>query len=154
MDFLRAAIESSKRYGHMTCVMMLDLDGFKEVNDKFGHDMGDRVLVKAAERLRRSVRRSDILSRMGGDEFLVLVPILKTAENAVGMGRKIVNSFKEPLEVDGISHRITVSVGAAVFPQDGVDAIELIKKADRAMYKVKRNGKDGFSLYSNFVKES
>ncbi len=154
MDFLKAAIESSKRYGHMTAVMMLDLDGFKEVNDKFGHDMGDRVLVKAAERLRRSVRRSDILSRMGGDEFLVLVPILKSAEDVVGMGRKIVNSFREPLEVDGALYNITVSVGAAVFPQDGADAIELIKKADIAMYKVKRSGKNAFSLYSNFVKES
>jgi len=154
MDFLRAAIESSKRYGHLTCVMMLDLDGFKEINDKFGHDIGDKALVKAAERLRNSVRRSDILSRMGGDEFLVLVPILKSAGDAVGMGRKIVNSFRDPLEVNGELYHITVSVGAAIFPQDGVDAIELIKKADRAMYKVKRNGKDGFSLYSDFVKES
>ncbi len=154
MEFLRAAIESSKRYGHMVCIMMLDLDGFKEVNDKFGHDVGDRALVRAAERLRRSVRRSDILSRMGGDEFLVLVPILKRVEDAETIGRKIVNSFREPLEVDEAPYNITVSVGASIFPQDGTDAIELIKKADMAMYKVKGSGKDGFLLYSNFIKES
>jgi len=154
MDFLRAAIESSKRYGHMVCIMMLDLDGFKEVNDKFGHDVGDRALVRAAERLRRNVRRSDILSRMGGDEFLVLVPILKRVEDAETIGRKIVNSFREPLRVNGELYHITVSVGASIFPQDGTDAIELIKKADMAMYKVKGSGKDGFLLYSNFIKES
>ena len=154
MEFLRAAIESSKRYGHMVCIMMLDLDGFKEVNDKFGHDVGDRALVRAAERLRRSVRRSDILSRMGGDEFLVLVPILKRVEDAETIGRKIVNSFREPLRVNGELYHITVSVGASIFPQDGSDAIELIKKADMAMYKVKGSGKDGFLLYSNFIKES
>ena len=154
MEFLRAAIESSKRYGHMVCIMMLDLDGFKEVNDKFGHDVGDRALVRAAERLRRSVRRSDILSRMGGDEFLVLVPILKRVEDAETIGRKIVNSFREPLRVNGELYHITVSVGASIFPQDGTDAIELIKKADMAMYKVKGSGKDGFLLYSNFIKES
>ena len=150
MEFLRAAIESSKRYGHMVCIMMLDLDGFKEVNDKFGHDVGDRALVRAAERL----RRSDILSRMGGDEFLVLVPILKRVEDAETIGRKIVNSFREPLRVNGELYHITVSVGASIFPQDGTDAIELIKKADMAMYKVKGSGKDGFLLYSNFIKES
>jgi len=154
MEFLKAAIESSKRYGHMVCIMMLDLDGFKEVNDKFGHDVGDRALVRAAERLRRSVRRSDILSRMGGDEFLVLVPILKRVEDAETIGRKIVNSFREPLRVNGELYHITVSVGASIFPQDGTDAIELIKKADMAMYKVKGSGKDGFLLYSNFIKES
>ncbi len=154
MEFLKAAIESSKRYGHMVCIMMLDLDGFKEVNDKFGHDVGDRALVRAAERLRRSVRRSDILSRMGGDEFLVLVPILKRVEDAETIGRKIVNSFREPLRVNGELYYITVSVGASIFPQDGTDAIELIKKADMAMYKVKGSGKDGFLLYSNFIKES
>jgi len=154
MEFLKAAIESSKRYGHMVCIMMLDLDGFKEVNDKFGHDVGDRALVRAAERLRRSVRRSDILSRMGGDEFLVLVPILKRVENAETIGKKIVNSFREPLRVNGELYYITVSVGASIFPQDGTDAIELIKKADMAMYKVKGSGKDGFLLYSNFIKES
>ncbi len=154
MEFLKAAIESSKRYGHMVCIMMLDLDGFKEVNDKFGHDVGDRALVRAAERLRRSVRRSDILSRMGGDEFLVLVPILKRVEDAETIGRKIVNSFREPLRVNGELYYITVSVGASIFPQDGTNAIELIKKADMAMYKVKGSGKDGFLLYSNFIKES
>lgn len=154
MDFLRTAIESSKRYGHLTCVVMIDLDGFKDINDKFGHDVGDKVLVKVAERLKNTVRRSDILSRLGGDEFLVLVPILKSATDAIGVGRKIVNSFREPLEMDGALYNITVSVGAAIFPQNGADAIELIKKADRAMYKVKRSGKNGFSLYSNFIKES
>jgi diguanylate cyclase (GGDEF)-like protein len=129
---------------HPPCtVFCLDLDGFKEVNDRFGHATGDAVLVAVAGRLRDSIRDVDFLYRIGGDEFVILLPAISAAE-AAGVARRIIERVSEPVEIDGAPLCIGVSVGSACAPHDGETADELLRSADRAMYEAKRRGKGVF----------
>jgi diguanylate cyclase (GGDEF)-like protein len=127
-------------------VFCLDLDGFKAVNDGFGHAVGDAVLVAVAERLRASVREVDFACRLGGDEFVVLLPDI-TDDEAVSVARRIIARVSEPFDFAS-SARIGVSVGIAAAPRDGASADELLSAADRAMYDAKRRGKGGFVVHA------
>jgi diguanylate cyclase (GGDEF)-like protein/PAS domain S-box-containing protein len=124
-------------------VASIDLDWFKHINDEHGHDVGDRVLVAAAQRLTATLRRIDTVSRFGGDEFVLLLGDVGSREDAGGLVSKIVDSFREPLVVGGSSFDVTISVGAALFPEDGTESEELVKKSDRALYEVKKSGRNG-----------
>jgi diguanylate cyclase (GGDEF)-like protein len=124
-------------------VFCLDLDGFKEINDKFGHAMGDSVLVAVAGRLRDSIREVDFLCRIGGDEFVVLLPAISHAETAT-IARRIIARISEPFEVGEASVHVGISIGSAATPDDGATADELLRSADRAMYEAKRRGKGVF----------
>jgi diguanylate cyclase (GGDEF)-like protein len=126
-------------------VFCLDLDGFKAVNDGFGHATGDAVLVAVAERLRVSVRDLDFACRLGGDEFVILLPDL-TDDEAEAIARRVIARVSEPFAFEPAA-RIGVSIGIAAAPRDGGTADELLSAADRAMYEAKRRGKGGFVIH-------
>jgi diguanylate cyclase (GGDEF)-like protein len=122
-------------------VLFLDLDGFKQVNDEHGHAVGDRLLVGTAERLSGRLRRGDLLARLGGDEFLVVLCGLDPATaraQATGVADSLVTALSAPLDVDGSTVRVSVSVGVSVFPEDGQDLRGLLHTADVRMYDAKR----------------
>jgi diguanylate cyclase (GGDEF)-like protein len=133
--------------GSKLTVFCLDLDGFKGVNDRFGHAAGDAVLVAVAERLRASVRDADFVCRIGGDEFVILLPNITDGE-AAAVARRIISRVSEPFEFAPTA-RIGASIGLASAPRDGVTADELLSAADRAMYEAKRRGKGGFVIHAS-----
>jgi diguanylate cyclase (GGDEF)-like protein len=124
-------------------VFCLDLDGFKGINDNFGHAVGDAVLIAVAYRLRDSVRDVDFLCRTGGDEFVILLPAVSPDEAAT-VARRIIERISEPFDIDQASLHLGVSIGSATAPQDGTTASQLLRKADRAMYRAKSRGKGVF----------
>lgn len=124
-------------------VFCLDLDGFKEVNDKFGHAVGDTVLIAVAERLRESVRDVDLLCRIGGDEFVILLPAI-SPRDAAAIAQRIIERISEPFGLGQPSLQVGISIGSATMPQDGVTADELLRAADRAMYSAKSRGRGVF----------
>lgn len=141
-DRIEQAIRVAGRYGPRFALMYLDLDGFKEINDRHGHLAGDRVLRVVAERLRRELRGSDTVARFGGDEFVVLAPHMANVSDARELAVRLVAAVATPIAGDGVAHAITVSVGIAMYPPDGTNVEELVRTADRAMYEAKRRGKN------------
>lgn len=146
---LLSALSFAKRKQWMAALMFIDLDGFKEVNDSHGHDLGDKLLKKVARRLVESLRDSDTVARIGGDEFLVLQSEAPDREAVAGVAEKIVKNMAQPFSLDGISVTIGASIGIAVYPHNGAEPRELIKKADDAMYYTKRIGKNSYSFAPN-----
>lgn len=122
-------------------VMMLDLDGFKPVNDQHGHDAGDRLLIEVAARLRRCVRQEDCVARTGGDEFVLTLSGLSGAEDAQAIARKVARALQAPFEIDGLELGVSATIGYALAPEDGDDWQALLKAADRAMYEGKTAGR-------------
>ena len=151
-DRLNMAISAAQRHNKKFAVMMLDLDGFKLVNDLLGHDIGDLLLQNAGYRLRSHLRKSDTVARMGGDEFMLLLPEINQKEDAEAIARKIVNSFHHGFALQDHKLRITASIGIAIYPDSGTDFDTLKKNADIAMYKVKEKGRDNFQCYESIVK--
>ena len=132
---------AQRQQDELVAVYMLDLDGFKQINDQFGHDTGDAVLVEVARRLRVGLRSSDVISRLGGDEFLVLSSGLKTEEQVRELGEKLVRAVGVPMVIAGKTCQVGLTAGYGIAPDDGLDPIMLIKKADAAMYAGKAAGK-------------
>jgi diguanylate cyclase (GGDEF)-like protein len=137
-ELLGGPLPSTREPEHFT-VFCLDLDGFKEVNDRFGHAAGDALLVAVARRLRDSVREQDFVCRVGGDEFVALLPSLSDDE-AASIASRVIDKISKPYEI-GLSARVGVSIGSACAPRDGADADELLRSADHALYEAKRRGK-------------
>lgn len=128
--------------------MFIDLDGFKSVNDAFGHEMGDHVLERVARRLNSCVRESDTLARFSGDEFTLVVENITNPEDAAVIAQKILTKLSVPLQEEGQQITITASIGISIYPDDGEDERRLLKTADEAMYRVKKATKNGFRFYS------
>jgi diguanylate cyclase (GGDEF)-like protein/PAS domain S-box-containing protein len=147
-DRLNVALAGARRNRTKLAVMMLDLDRFKVVNDTFGHSLGDKVLRVAGERLVALVRKSDTVARVGGDEFLVLLPKIARVEDSIRVARKILEAFRKPFVINSFKVRITNSVGIAIYPEDGEDSDTLLRNADIAMYWVKEQGRDNYASYS------
>jgi diguanylate cyclase (GGDEF)-like protein len=146
-DRLRLALKRAGRFDPVLGVLMVDLDGFKEVNDSLGHHAGDLVLCEVAARLVCSVRQTDTVARLGGDEFIVLLPDLHLAEEAESVGGKIVAAISEPIDVGGTEVQISASVGVCTSPEQGRDAERLMHCVDTAMYLAKASGKNSFQVY-------
>lgn len=125
----------------IVAVYMLDLDGFKQINDQYGHDVGDELLIAVAARLRANVRDRDVVSRLGGDEFVVMSSGLHSVQQARELGEKILKAFNDPFALSEKVCRIGITIGYALAPLDGTDAISLLKRADAAMYAGKNEGK-------------
>jgi diguanylate cyclase (GGDEF)-like protein len=141
------------RTEHPPCtVFCLDLDGFKSVNDRFGHAAGDAVLVAVADRLRDSIRDIDFLCRTGGDEFVILLPAISSAQAAT-VARRIIERVSEPFDIDGVAVHIGISVGSASAPDHGDTAEQLRRSADRAMYEAKGRGKGRFVAVADLTAE-
>lgn len=152
-DRLQLAIRNSDREGHKVMVAMLDLDSFKSINDSLGHDKGDQLLQDVAKRLERSVRQSDTVCRFGGDEFLILCSDLIEEKDAQRIGEDVFKGLREVFVLDGENFNITVSMGIAMYPDNGTDPDKLIKNADIAMYHSKTMGKNRFAVCNEKLKE-
>lgn len=147
-DRLGMALKFSRRDGTWTALMFIDLDGFKVVNDEFGHDVGDFVLKRVAERLRACLRDTDTVARVGGDEFLLVATNLRSTNSIEVIAKKIIRLVSQPIQVAERVAHVGASVGIALYPGDGEDIEQLIKRADEAMYEVKSSGKNGFRFAS------
>ncbi len=149
-DRLSIAINQAKRDDEKLAVMFLDLDRFKNINDSLGHMIGDELLQQVSSRLKNCIRQADTLARFGGDEFTLLLPKLQNGrDDASKLAEKITNTLKKPFNIDGHELYVSVSIGIALYPQDGTHMDNLIKHADVAMYHVKGQGKNGYQFYSN-----
>ena len=147
-DRLTQALAASQRNRKQTAVMFVDLDRFKNINDSLGHAAGDVVLKECAERLVRQLRVVDTICRMGGDEFVVVLPEIKRAADAANVAAKILETVSQPFIVEERELLITPSVGISVFPDDGRDAESLIRNADAAMYHAKETGRANFQFFT------
>jgi len=147
-DRLTGAIAAARRRGHPLAVLFLDLDRFKQVNDSLGHSAGDRLLRAVADQLVSTVRNSDVVSRQGGDEFVILLSEIEHRGDAMLAASKIVAALAGPHRVGSHHLHATASIGIAVFPSDGDDAETLIKNADIAMYYAKDHGRDSFEFFT------
>jgi diguanylate cyclase (GGDEF)-like protein len=145
---LEQALRSAKRYERKLAVLFIDLDGFKAVNDRLGHEAGDSILKQVAARFREAVRESDVVVRLGGDEFVVLAQNLSDRDGVRAIAQKILGAAVLPVQVAEQECRISASIGIGVFPDDGDSEQLLMKNADRAMYAAKREGKNAFRFYS------
>lgn len=145
---LGAAIAAGRRAQRFVAVLFVDLDRFKSINDTLGHDVGDRLLQRAAALLRAAVREDDVVARLGGDEFGLILPELMRKEDAAVVARKLLNAFGQPLQVGRHELYVTPSIGVSVYPEDGDSPELLIKSADTAMYKAKEGGRNAFRFYA------
>ena len=139
----------AKREDKKVALLFLDFDGFKNINDFYGHDMGDELLVQATKRLKEEIRESDYLFRFGGDEFVFLFSDFKDENDILKIAEKLNNSFSEPFLIKGHLIRISVSIGIAVYPDDGTTSEELLRNADIAMYKAKDAGKNRYVFFED-----
>ncbi len=146
---LPQAISLAQRYGRILCLLFIDLDRFKPINDQFGHGVGDIVLMQVAERLRRTLRTSDSVCRLGGDEFVILLESTETLEGATLVAQKAIESLNEPIEANDHVCFIGASIGISVFPEDCHDAETMLRHADIAMYEAKKKGRNCWQLYSD-----
>ncbi|MCK4977251.1 MAG: PAS domain S-box protein, partial [Anaerolineales bacterium] len=148
-DRLQHAVHNAKRNGLGIAVAFLDLDGFKSVNDTYGHEKGDFLLQDVASRLNSCVRESDSVARLGGDEFTFIFEKVHDPGDAITIAEKIIDSLTKPFKIDGEFVYITASIGISLYPEDGNDTAELIKKADTAMYAAKDLAQNSYRLYSS-----
>ncbi len=153
-DHLRQAIARNQRGDTLIAVCYLDLDGFKEVNDRFGHQAGDQLLIDVANRLRDSVRGGDTVSRLGGDEFVVLLSGLADEEECRIALDRLLQSISKPYVIGGSEHAgISASIGVTLFPNDSVDPDTLVRHADHAMYAAKQAGKNRYQLFDAHLEQ-
>ncbi|HON76950.1 MAG TPA: diguanylate cyclase [Spirochaetota bacterium] len=147
-DRLEQALAMAKRNFYLVAVMFLDLDNFKEINDDMGHDAGDMLLVEVAKRLIDKVRVIDTVSRFGGDEFIIILPEIKSIDDARRIVTRVFNAFSRPFDILGVSVTVTSSIGIAFYPIDGQDGDTVLKLADKALYQCKEKGRNCFNFYS------
>ena len=145
---LQQALAQATRFERSLALLFIDLDGFKIVNDTVGHNAGDALLSELATRLRATLREGDVIGRMGGDEFVVLIEEFTEAVQVAEVAKKVLETVGRPFVLQGHEFEVTASLGISVFPDDGQDAQTLIKNADIAMYLVKQQGKNSFRFYA------
>jgi diguanylate cyclase (GGDEF)-like protein len=143
LDRLEHGFQHARRCGRGLALLFLDLDDFKIINDKFGHDVGDGVLRMVAERLNENIRGEDTASRHGGDEFVILITEVRDETDISSIAEKIINKIQAPLNINAgdltLSLCVKATIGISIFPKDGATADALVKSADTAMYEAKRN---------------
>ncbi len=148
-DRLQHALAQGKRRSTLTAILYIDLDRFKDINDTYGHDAGDAVLGHTAERLAHCVREADTVARMGGDEFVIVLPELTKNEEAAEVAARVLATLARPVVMEDRSHVLGASIGIAVHPRDGAFPDEILRKADRAMYETKKAGGMGYRFYAD-----
>ncbi len=153
LDRLNQAIKKSYRDDSKTGVIFLDLDRFKEINDSFGHEMGDKVVKASAKRLQEELRETDTIARFGGDEFMILVEAFHNIKDITELLEKILKSMEEPFIINDHALHLTFSAGASIFPDDGNSAEVLIRNADTAMYRAKDEGRNTYHFYTKEMTE-
>lgn len=153
VDRLQQAIDLAKRTNKKIGVLFLDLDGFKTINDTFGHFQGDELLKDVAARLLSLVRECDTVARMGGDEFIIMVQNLESDDDILTIANKVIDAFNEPFDLNHNEIYVTASIGISVYPTDGETHESLLKNADLAMYKAKEKGKNQSILCTTSMKD-
>jgi diguanylate cyclase (GGDEF)-like protein len=141
-DRIEHTIATARRYDRGFAVMYVDIDKFKDINDRYGHSTGDAVLKAVADRLRESLRESDTVSRFGGDEFVILQPIVDGPSDAADLARKLNVAMQRAIEIDAMPHEVRISIGIALYPGDGLSIEALMEASDRALYRAKRDGRN------------
>ncbi|EGW37410.1 GGDEF domain-containing protein [Desulfosporosinus sp. OT] len=144
---LNLAISYAQRNAELLAVLFLDLDEFKQVNDNFGHPYGDELLRSVSERLQSCIRKSDLLSRLGGDEFIIVLSQIKTKQDVSIIAEKVIRAFEHPFKIFDQAVYISISIGISLYPSDTQDPEDLIKKADTAMYRRKKSRKKSFLFF-------
>jgi diguanylate cyclase (GGDEF)-like protein/PAS domain S-box-containing protein len=147
-DRIRQAIAHARRDGLMLALLFLDLDRFKGVNDSFGHELGDALLLEVSSRLRRLMREGDTVARQGGDEFIILLTGIQRPQDVTAVAYKVFDAFSAPFVIRSHELFITASIGATLFPDDGEDMQTLLRNADTAMYRAKEKNGNAFQFYS------
>jgi diguanylate cyclase (GGDEF)-like protein/PAS domain S-box-containing protein len=147
-DRLHVALGQSRYNQSSVALLMVDLDNFKHINDTIGHHAGDAVLVSIANRLRASLRRSDTVARMGGDEFVVMLQDIYTVDQAERITQKLLDAIRQPITINSETHSITASVGVCVYPERAEDEDTLLRNADAAMYCAKADGRNSYQVFS------
>jgi len=147
-DRLVLAIANAHRNGHMLAVFFLDLDRFKAINDTLGHTVGDQLLQRVADRLKRCLREGDTIARLGGDEFTLLLPRVDTIDDVTVVAQKVIDVLKPSFMFEGGELHVTTSIGIALYPDDGEDVSSLLKNADIALYRAKEQGRNNYQLYA------
>ena len=145
---LPGAVEEAKRTGSMLAVLFLDLDRFKHINDSRGHETGDKLLKAVAQRIRATMRNEDVVVRMGGDEFIVVLKTVRNTDQVSEAAGRITEALSAPVIVDGRPLVTTASIGVSLYPRDGSDMGELLRHSDTAMYQAKDRGRNNFQLFS------
>lgn len=153
-DRLEQALKQAKRTNKEVALLMIDLDGFKCINDRMGHDAGDEVLIEVAGRLKKQIRDTDTVARFGGDEFVVILTNLSEAGDAETLALKIIVAIGKPFHFNMPYCAVGASIGISFYPFDGYYAETLLKKADAAMYRAKENGKNNYQLFQDVQKKA
>jgi diguanylate cyclase (GGDEF)-like protein/PAS domain S-box-containing protein len=153
LDRLSQLIKEAKRKNNLAAVLFLDLDDFKKVNDSISHEAGDKLLMQAANRLQNSVRIDDTVSRLGGDEFIVLLGNLSAAEEVYPIAEKLLSSFRKAFLLDGRELILTASIGISIYPNDGDSPTELLRHADTAMYHSKEQGRNTYNYFTETMNQ-
>lgn len=144
-DYINKEITESEKYNKKFSVMFLDLDRFKEINDTLGHATGDSLLIQVAERLQRSVRKNDVVFRLAGDEFVIVLKDI-TLKECRNVAERIISEMSDSFILEGRESSISPSIGISFYPENGVSYQEILKNADRAMYLAKLKGKNNFQF--------
>ena len=152
LEHLELGLRRATRNGTGIALLFIDLDNFKQVNDSFGHAVGDDLLKAVGSRLHAAVRANDVVARQGGDEFLILLSDIGNPASEV-VASKIQLALREPFVVDEIELQVSASIGIGLYPVDGADAEALLKHADTAMYSVKETGRDGYARYGDGARD-
>jgi diguanylate cyclase (GGDEF)-like protein len=145
---LKEAMEGALSTRRGVAVLFLDLDRFKVINDSLGHTCGDQLLCKVAERLRNAVRETDTVSRLGGDEFTLLLTGIRHEDDVLAVAKQLMEALRQPFNIQNQEFYVTASMGISVFPDDGTDAETLLKNSDTAMYRAKEHGRDNYKFYT------
>jgi diguanylate cyclase (GGDEF)-like protein/PAS domain S-box-containing protein len=146
-DYLNDAVYEAKLFKRQLAVLFIDLDGFKQVNDTFGHEAGDQLLIAVANRLVSSVSGGDVVARMGGDEFTVILGNVLGPDNVAGIAKKILSVLSEPYNLEKTRVNITASIGISLYSGNVDDTESLLIQADQAMYRIKETGKNGYKIF-------
>lgn len=147
-DRISQAMAHARRHGLMLALLFLDLDRFKGVNDSFGHELGDALLIEVSNRLKGVVREGDTVARQGGDEFIILLTDVQDPQDVSGVAHKIFEALSTPFRIRGHELFVTTSIGATIYPDDGDDMHALLRNADTAMYRAKEEHGNAFQFYS------
>ncbi|MGB4659528.1 MAG: diguanylate cyclase, partial [Mobilitalea sp.] len=153
LDYVNAVLASSSSHQKTHAVYFVDLDNFKAVNDTLGHEYGDALLVKTAQLLTSILGENGMLARAGGDEFLLFKEDLSFKENAVEFAAQVIDCFRNPLDLDGETVHVSMSIGISLYPENGISSNTLIKNSDIAMYKSKDTGKNKYTLFDLIMEE-
>lgn len=144
---METLLKTAKKYDQQLAVLFIDLDRFKQINDTFGHEAGDRLLIEVSGRLKELLKNKDMIARLGGDEFVMTLSNIKHPREAFVLAEKIIDVLSKPVWIEGHETYVSSSIGISFFPEDGMTVEQLLKNADKAMYEAKNHGRNRFAVY-------